>query len=144
VGGARKTKVMPAEIERGMGYYRCQMKEVEAVSMLRGPAAVQATRGQAFRPDQDFSQMNGVWLRFSCGTASGRTAPAVGVGGCGSERCRQSGVMLVQSGPAVLPTVREASAVSNETVKERAIRIVAWQVIWILCCRCMPYSRQIQ
>jgi glycerophosphoryl diester phosphodiesterase len=35
--------------------------------------------------------------------------------------------MLVQGGPSVLPAVREAIASQNEAVRERAIRIVAWQ-----------------
>ena len=35
--------------------------------------------------------------------------------------------MLAQSGPSVLSAVREALGSQNKTVKERAIRIVAWQ-----------------
>jgi hypothetical protein len=35
--------------------------------------------------------------------------------------------MLVEGGPSVLPAVREAMNNQNEAVRERAIRIVAWQ-----------------
>jgi glycerophosphoryl diester phosphodiesterase len=35
--------------------------------------------------------------------------------------------MLIQAGPAVLPAVRRALASEDAPVRERAIRIVAWQ-----------------
>jgi glycerophosphoryl diester phosphodiesterase len=35
--------------------------------------------------------------------------------------------MLVKAGPAVLPDVRKALQSTNEDVRQRAIRIVAWQ-----------------
>jgi glycerophosphoryl diester phosphodiesterase len=124
-----KPKLTPAEIDEVMGYYRCQMKEVEAVSMLRGPAVVQALEKQAFRSGQDFSQMNGVVAAFQLWDRIGTDSrPAVrALADTDPSVADKAEWMLVQSGPSVLPTVREALGSSNETVKERAIRIVAWQ-----------------
>ena len=64
-----------------MGYYRCQMKEVEAISMLHGPAATQALEEQAFRPGEDFSQMNGVVAAFQLWGRMGRDARPAAVRG---------------------------------------------------------------
>jgi glycerophosphoryl diester phosphodiesterase len=124
-----KPKLTTAEIDEVMGYYRCQMKEVEAVSMLRGPAVVQALEKQAFRSGQDFSQMNGVVAAFQLWDRIGTDPrPAVrALADTDPHVADKAEWMLVQSGPSVLPTVREALGSSNETVKERAIRIVAWQ-----------------
>jgi glycerophosphoryl diester phosphodiesterase len=124
-----RPKLMPAEIDEVMGYYRCQMKEVEAISTLRGPAAVQALERQAFRPGQDFSQMNGVVAAFQLWDRIGTDPrPAVrALAAADPNVADKAEWMLVQGGPSVLPTVREALGSSNETVKERAIRIVAWQ-----------------
>jgi glycerophosphoryl diester phosphodiesterase len=124
-----KPKLMPAEIDEVMGYYRCQMKEVQAISMLHGPAAVQALEEQAFRPGQDFSQMNGVVAAFQLWDRVGADPrPAVRALAAADQGVADKAEwMLVQSGPSVLPAVREALSSPNKTVKERAIRIVAWQ-----------------
>jgi glycerophosphoryl diester phosphodiesterase len=124
-----RPKLMPAEIEEVMGYYRCQMKEVQAISMLHGPAAVQALEEQAFRPGQDFSQMNGVVAAFQLWDRVGTDPrPAVRALAAADQGVADKAEwMLVQSGPSVLPAVREALSSPNKTVKERAIRIVAWQ-----------------
>jgi glycerophosphoryl diester phosphodiesterase len=124
-----KPKLTPAEIDEVMGYYRCQMKEVQAISMLHGPAAVQALEEQAFRPGQDFSQMNGVVAAFQLWDRVGTDPrPAVrALAAVDSNVADKAEWMLVQGGPSVLPAVREALGSPNKTVKERAIRIVAWQ-----------------
>jgi glycerophosphoryl diester phosphodiesterase len=124
-----KPKLTPAEIDEVMGYYRCQMKEVEAISMLPGPAATEVLEEQAFRPGQDFSQMNGVVAAFQLwGRIGTDPRPAVrALAATDPNVADKAEWMLIQGGPSVLPTVREALGGPNETAKERAIRIVAWQ-----------------
>lgn len=127
--GRGKPKLTPAEIDEVMGYYRCQMKEVEAISMLHGPLGTQALEAQAFRPGQDFSQMNGVVAAFQLWDRVGTDPrPAVrALAATDPNVADKAEWMLIQGGPAVLPAVREALGSSNKTVKERALRIVAWQ-----------------
>jgi glycerophosphoryl diester phosphodiesterase/HEAT repeat protein len=124
-----KPKLMPAEIDEVMSYYRCQMKEVEAVSMLRGPVAVEALEKQAFRPGEDFSQMNGVVAAFQLWDRIGTDPrPAVrALAAADPNVADKAEWMLAQSGPSVLSAVREVLGSQNKTVKQRAIRIVAWQ-----------------
>jgi HEAT repeat protein len=124
-----KPTLTPAEIDEVMGYYRCQMKEVEAISMLHGPAAALALEKQAFRPGQDFSQMNGVVAAFQLWDRIGTDPrPAVrALAAVDPNVADKAEWMLIQGGPLVLPAVREALSSPDKTVKERAIRIVAWQ-----------------
>jgi glycerophosphoryl diester phosphodiesterase len=124
-----KGQLTQSEIDVVMGYYRCQMKEVEAISMLHGPAAVQALEEQAFRPGEDFSQMNGVVAAFQLWGRIGRDArPAVvALGAPDAKVADKAEWALVQSGSPVLPAVREGLNSQNSAVRERAIRIVAWQ-----------------
>jgi glycerophosphoryl diester phosphodiesterase len=124
-----KAQLTPAEIAVVMGYYRCQMKEVQAISMLHGPMATQALEEQAFRSGEDFSQMNGVVAAFQLwervGPAPQRAVQALGA--ADPKVADKAEWMLVKGGPSVLPQVREALHNQNAAVRERAIRIVAWQ-----------------
>jgi HEAT repeat protein len=126
--GRGRPKLTPIEIDEVMGYYRCQMKEVQAISMLHGPAATQALEEQAFRPGQDFSQMNGVVAAFQLWDRVGTDpGPAVrALAAADPNVADKAEWMLVQGGPLVLPAVREALGSQNNMVKVRAIRIVAW------------------
>jgi glycerophosphoryl diester phosphodiesterase len=127
--GRGKPKLTQAEIDVVMGYYRCQMKEVQAISMLHNPEATEALEEQAFRPGQDFSQMNAVVAAFQLWDRVGADSrPAVqALGAADSNVADKAEWMLVQGGPAVLPAVREALGSQNQGVKARAIQIVAWQ-----------------
>jgi glycerophosphoryl diester phosphodiesterase len=127
--GRGKPKLTQTEIDVVMGYYRCQMKEVQAISMLHNPEATEALEEQAFRPGQDFSQMNAVVAAFQLWDRVGADSrPAVqGLGAADSNVADKAEWMLVQGGPAVLPAVREALGSQNQGVKARAIQIVAWQ-----------------
>jgi HEAT repeat protein len=124
-----KPKLTQTEIDVVMGYYRCQMKEIQAISMLHNPQATQALEEQAFRPGQDFSQMNGVVAAFQLWDRVGANSqPAVqALGAADSNVADKAEWMLVQGGPSVLPAVREALGSQNKGVKARAIQIVAWQ-----------------
>ena len=59
-----KPRLAQSEIDVIVGYYRCQMKMVQALAQLHGPAATHALESEAFRPDLDFSQVNGVVAAF--------------------------------------------------------------------------------
>jgi glycerophosphoryl diester phosphodiesterase len=124
-----KGQLTQSEIDVVMGYYRCQMKEVEAISMLHGPGAMRALEEQAFRPGDDFSQMNGVVAAFQMWGRIGRDPqPAVeALGAADPKVADKAEWILVQGGPSILPAVREALNSQNSAVRERAIRIVAWQ-----------------
>jgi len=124
-----KPQLTPAEIAVVMGYYRCQMKEVQAISMLHGPMALQALEEEAFRPGEDFSQMNGVVAAFQLwgrvGSDPQRAVEALGA--ADPKVADKAEWMLVKGGPSVLPEVRDALGSQKAAVRERAIRIVAWQ-----------------
>jgi glycerophosphoryl diester phosphodiesterase/HEAT repeat protein len=124
-----KAQLTPAEIAVVMGYYRCQMKEIQAISMLYGPMTMQALEEQAFRPGEDFSQMNGVVAAFQlwgrAGSDPQRAMQALGA--ADPKVADKAEWVLVKGGPSVLPQVREALHNQNAAVRERAIQIVAWQ-----------------
>ena len=124
-----KAQLTPAEIAVVMGYYRCQMKEVQAISMLSGPMAMQALEEQAFRPGEDLSQMNGVVAAFQLWGRVG-SDPQLAVQALGAADPKvadRAEWMLVKGGPSVLPEVRDALGSQKAAVRERAIQIVAWQ-----------------
>jgi glycerophosphoryl diester phosphodiesterase len=124
-----KTSLTQAEIETVMGYYRCQMKLIQAISMLQGTAAIQALEEQAFRPGEDFAQMNGVVAAFQLWDRIGTDArPAVeALSSTDAGVADKAEWMLIQGGPSVLPLVRQALSSGDAAVRKRATRIVAWQ-----------------
>ncbi len=124
-----KTQLSADEIARVMGYYRCQMKLLQAISMLDGAPAIRALEEQAFRPGEDFAQMNGVVAAFQLWDRIGDDPrPAVqALAAQDVHVADKAEWMLVQAGPAVLPELREALLGQNVEVRRRAIRIVAWQ-----------------
>lgn len=124
-----KSQLTADETGRVMGYYRCQMKMLEAISMLDGVAASQTLEEQAFRPGEDFAQMNGVVSAFQLWDRIGRDpAPAIEALAAQDARVADKAEwMLVQAGPAVLPELREALLSQNVETRQRAIHIVAWQ-----------------
>src|SRR3954452_17267780 len=115
-----KTPLAQAEIHEIMDYYRCQMKEVQAIAMLHSPEATQALEDQAFRPGEDYSRMNAVaaafqlWQRMPSDpqpAIRALRAPDPGV----ADRAEW---MLVEGGPSVLPAVRAAIGSQDEAVRE--------------------------
>jgi glycerophosphoryl diester phosphodiesterase len=112
-----------------MGYYRCQMKLLQAISMLDGAPAIRALEEQAFRPGEDFAQMNGVVAAFQLwGRIGDDPRPAVqALAAQDVHVADKAEWMLVQAGPAVLPQLREALLSQNMEVRRRAIRILAWR-----------------
>ena len=126
-----KPQLKQAEIDEIMGYFKSQMKMMQAISMLKGVEANQALERQAFRlgAGEDFAQMNGLVAAFQLWDRIGSDPqPAVqALGSADSTMADRAEWMLVQGGPTVLPDVRKALGSGNAAVRERAIRIVAWQ-----------------
>jgi glycerophosphoryl diester phosphodiesterase len=124
-----RPQLTQAEIDEITGYYRCQVKMVQAISMLKGTGAMQALEEQAFRPGEDFSIANSTMAAFQLWDRIGvDPQPAVqALGAADIQVADRAEWMLVQGGPAVLPAVRKALGSENAAVRERAIRIVAWQ-----------------
>jgi glycerophosphoryl diester phosphodiesterase len=124
-----KGQLTQAQIDQVMGYYRCQMKEMQAISMLHSAVATQALEEQVFRPGEDFSQMNGVVAAFQMWDRVGADPkPAVqALGALDPKVADKAEWMLVQAGPSVLPAVRNVLDSPNSAIRERAIRIVGWQ-----------------
>ena len=126
-----KPQLKQAEIDEIMGYFKSQMKMMQAISMLKGAEANQALERQVFRlgAGEDFAQMNGLVAAFQLWDRIGSGAqPAVqALGSTDSTMADRAEWMLIQGGPAVLPDVRKALGSENAAVRERSIRIVAWQ-----------------
>jgi glycerophosphoryl diester phosphodiesterase/HEAT repeat protein len=124
-----KPTLTPAEIAEIMGDFRCQMKMVQAISSLKGEGAMKDLEEQAFREGADFSQFNGIvaafdlWDRIGADPHTAVQALASGDVDVGDR----AEWMLVKAGPVVLPEVRTALGSESAAVRERAIRIVAWQ-----------------
>jgi HEAT repeat protein len=119
----------PAEIDVFKGYFGCEMKMVQAVSILRRAGAMQALEEQAFQSDVIAVHYVGIVAAFQLWDRIGPDAHSAvqALGSPDSEIADRAEWMLVQAGPAVLPEVRSALATKHAELRERAIRILAWQ-----------------
>ncbi|HSY37023.1 MAG TPA: glycerophosphodiester phosphodiesterase family protein [Acidobacteriaceae bacterium] len=124
-----KPQLTQAESDEISGRFRCQMKMVQALSMLKGPGAIQVLEELAFQPGEGFTQFDSIVAGFKLWDRIGGDAePAVeALGSSDGQMADRTEWMLVQAGQAVLPDVRKALGSENASVRERAIRIVAWQ-----------------
>ncbi len=124
-----KPKLTQAETDEIMGYFRCQMKMVQAMSMLKGARAMEALEELAFRPGEDSAEFDSIVAAFQLWDRIGLNAlPAVQALGSNDVQVQNRAEwMLVQGGPNVLPDVRKALRNENKDLRNRAIRIVAWQ-----------------
>jgi HEAT repeat protein len=105
------------------------MEMVRAISALRGSEATRVLESLAFQPDKSFSQLDGIVAGFQMWDRIGQDAtPAVqALESSDPQVADRAEWMLVKAGPAVLPDVRKDLQSTNEDVRQRAIRIVAWQ-----------------
>jgi glycerophosphoryl diester phosphodiesterase len=72
--------------------------------------------------------MNGVVAAFQLWDRIGTDpGPAVRALAADPQVADKAEWMLIQGGPSVLPPVREALGSKDRAVRERAIRVVAWQ-----------------
>jgi glycerophosphoryl diester phosphodiesterase len=124
-----KPQLTQAEIDEITGRFRSQMKMVQALSMLKGPGAIQVLEELAFEPGEGFTQFDSIVAGFKLWDRIGAEAqPAVeALGSSDSQMADRTEWLLVQAGQAVLPDVRKALGSENPSVRARAIRIVAWQ-----------------
>jgi len=117
-----------AEIVAIMSSFKCQMEMVRAISMLKGVDATREMTVLAFQPDKYFSQYDGIIAGFQLWDRIGENV-VVAVQALGSndeQVADRAEWMLVKAGADVLPEVRKALDSTSKTVRERAIRIVAW------------------
>jgi glycerophosphoryl diester phosphodiesterase/HEAT repeat protein len=124
-----KPKLTQVETDEIMGHFRCQMKMVQAISMLKGAGGMHALEEQAFRPGDDSAQFDGIVATFQLWDRIGADMrPAVqALGSADTQLADRTEWMLVQAGPSALPAIRGAIDSPNAAIKQRAIRIVAWQ-----------------
>jgi glycerophosphoryl diester phosphodiesterase/HEAT repeat protein len=117
-----------SEIDFYNGFYRCEMKMIEALSTLYNPEATRMLEAEAFRPDLDFSQTNGdvaafqLWDRIA--TDPG---PAIAVLAADPVAANRAEWMLIHAGAAVLPAVAEALPAAAPPVRERLVEVLALQ-----------------
>jgi glycerophosphoryl diester phosphodiesterase/HEAT repeat protein len=124
-----KPQLTQSEIDRVVGDFRCQMKMVQAISRLRGEAAMQSLEELAFGPIEEFSLENGLVAGFELWDRIGMD-PSAALGALASSNGQvadRAEWILVQGGPSVLPQVREALQNEDAPVRARLIRILAWQ-----------------
>jgi glycerophosphoryl diester phosphodiesterase len=124
-----KPQLTPAEIAVFMDHFGVQMKMVQALAMVKGDSAMREMEALAFRPGEDYSQLDAVVAAFNLWDRIG-SDPHAAVAQLGSSDrgvADRAEWMLVKGGPAVLPEVRTALRSETASVRERAIRIVAFQ-----------------
>ena len=118
-----------AETATIIASFRCQIKMMHAISMIQGEDATHELIVQAFRPDDDFSQFNGIIAGFQLWDriAENPQSAVAALGSADVTVADRAEWMLVKAGAAVLPEVREAMASEYPSVRSRATQIVAWQ-----------------
>jgi HEAT repeat protein len=123
------SKFTQPEIDTIMKSFKCQMELMRALEMLRGNDATRELMELAFRPDEGLSSYDGIVAGFQLWDRIGADAtPAVqALGSSDREVADRAEWMLVKASPAVLPQVRKALDSENKEVRQRAMRILAWQ-----------------
>jgi glycerophosphoryl diester phosphodiesterase len=119
------------ESQRITRLFECQIKMVDAIALLHGQVATAALEEQAFHPTrgEDFSFENDLVSGFQLWDRIGDD-PSSAIKALGSPDngvAERAEWMLIKAGAAVLPEVRKALNGDIPSVRERAIRIVAWQ-----------------
>jgi glycerophosphoryl diester phosphodiesterase len=124
-----KPQLTEPEIAQITWYFRCQIKMVQAIAMLKGTGAMQALEDLAFIHREDFSGMNELVAAFQLWDRIGidPLEAVKAIGSSSPQVADRAEWILVQGGPAVLPEVRKALDSQSEEVRARAVRIVAWQ-----------------
>jgi len=124
-----KPPLAQPEIDEIAGYFRCQIKMMQALSMLHGPEINRELEDQAFLPQAEFSQMNSLvagfqlWDRVSADPQRAIQQLA----SSSPQIADRAEWLLIQAGPSVLTAVRSALDSANPDLRARAIQIVTWQ-----------------
>jgi HEAT repeat protein len=117
-----------AQIDVVVGYYRCQMKMVQALAMLQDPVATRALEAEAFRPDADYSRVNGLVATFQLwdriGTDPGPAVAALAGDPVAADRAEW---MLIHAGAAVFPAIASALPTATSPARERLLEVLAFQ-----------------
>jgi glycerophosphoryl diester phosphodiesterase/HEAT repeat protein len=124
-----KPRFTQSEIEAIMKSFKCQMEMMRALAMLHGSDGNRKLEELAFRPDEGLSSYDGIIAGFQLWDRIGADpAPAVeALGSSDQQVADRAEWTLVKANPAVLPKVRQALNSDNQAVRQRAMRIVAWQ-----------------
>ena len=124
-----KPRYTQPEIDVIMKSFKCQMEMMRALAMLQGNDATRELAALAFRPDEGLSSYDGIVAGFQMwDRIAADAAPAVqALGSSDRQVADRAEWMLVKANPAALPEVRKALGSDNKGVRERAMRIVAWQ-----------------
>jgi len=117
------------EIDGAVELYRAQMKELEALSLVPDQSATHSLTAQAFRPGQDYSMMPILVANFKLWDRLPEDpAPAILALSSGNAEVAGSAEWaLVEAGPKVLRTLRDALSRSRGGTRVRLIEILAWQ-----------------
>jgi len=126
-----KPHLTKEEADKITSLFKCQIKMVDAIALLHGPSATSALEEQAFHPTQgeDFSLENGVVGAFQLwDRIDADPNPAIkALDSADSGVVERAEWMLIKASPAALPEVRKALVSDSASVRQSAIRIVAWQ-----------------
>jgi glycerophosphoryl diester phosphodiesterase/HEAT repeat protein len=122
-------KFTQSEINAIMKSFKCQMEMLRALDMLQGNDATRELAALAFRPDKGLSSYDGIVAGFQLWDRIGADAvPAVqALGSSDRQVADRAEWILVKANPDVLPEVRKALGSENQGVRQRAMRIAAWQ-----------------
>jgi glycerophosphoryl diester phosphodiesterase/HEAT repeat protein len=122
-------KFTQPEINAIMKSFKCQMEMLRALDMLQGNDATRELAALAFRPDKGLSSYDGIVAGFQLWDRIGADAvPAVqALGSSDRQVADRAEWILVKANPDVLPEVRKALGSENQGVRQRAMRIAAWQ-----------------
>lgn len=124
-----KPQLTQQEIDPIVESYREQMKLAHALGKLPPDAAIHELAAQAFRSAEDFSHVIGLvagyelWDHIAADPSLAIQALS-STDGLIAERAEW---VLVKAGPAVLPAVRAAVRTASPTVRDRLVRVLAWQ-----------------
>jgi glycerophosphoryl diester phosphodiesterase len=124
-----RPKLTQQEIDPIVAMYRGQMKMIQAGEQLPEKNALALLEGQAFRSVEDYSLVAGLVSGYQLWDRMGEN-PSIAIAAMGSvdpDVANRAEWILVKAGPAVLPNVREALQSGNTQMRERCIRILAWQ-----------------
>ena len=124
-----RPQLTQAETDEIMGHFRCQMKMMQALSMLSVPGSTEMLEELAFRPGNDSAEFDSMIAGFQLwDRIAGDPIPAIkALGTADTKAANRVEWMLVNAGPSVLPEVRKALRDDNAAIRDRAISIVAWQ-----------------
>lgn len=124
-----KPKLTQEEIDPIVESYREQMKLIQSFEFLLPNDALRLLAAQAFRSTEDYSRVVGLvagyqlWDRISAD-------PSLAIRALSStdvEVANRAEWILVKSGPAVLPALRQALPSADIHSRIRIMRILAWQ-----------------